>query len=272
MEKMKTIDLRKKFNLILTLGETGCLSEQETSLMLESNGDGRNLFLFSQIGPNIGEIWDRAFPSDDEKILSFKGIVLLEKIDEENGGVSTGSTTVTAYICRRIIELGLDSDELMDFVLSNKSTNPWTPFGGFSHVKSYREFKECQNLGVINQLAHENRQREAIEQKKETNLQKQREHRVRIFKRQEQNTQKYDAVISYFEDSNRDLLNDILNRKLPFPLPLIPQEEIDRISKNIPDLDFETVVQLLQIIPRRSSEKLRVFRQKLNSQRKKNIN
>lgn len=274
MIESQKISLKEKFNLILKLGETGRLSEQELAIMLERERHGSNLFLFSQIGPKIKQIWDRAFPSNEEKILSFRGIVLLEKIDEENGGASTGSTTVTAYICRRIIELGLDSDELMDFVLSNKSSNRYTPFGSisYSHVKSYKEFKEFQTTKAIRRLAHGNRQREAIEQKKETNQQKQREHQIRIFKTQEQNKQKYDAVFSYFEDPNRELIYDIVNGKLTFPLPLIPQEEIDRISKNIPKLDFETVDQLLQIIPKRSTEKLRIFRKKLNLRRKEIIN
>ena len=274
MIEERKLSLKQKFSLLLELGRTGHLPEQETQLMLERDRHGRNFFLFSQIGPKIHQLWERAFPTNEEKVLSFKGIVLLERIDEEQGGASTGSTTVTAYICRRIIELSLDSDDLMDFILSNKSTNPYTPFGSvsFSHVKSYDEFKKLQNLQAINRFAHAERQRELIENKKETKRQKQREHHVRTFKRQEQNNQKYDAMISYFKDENNDLISDILNKKLPFPLNLIPDKKMDEISKKVEELDFETVNQLLNIIPKKSPEKLRTFRQKLTLQKTKKIN
>ena len=58
------------------------------------------------------------------------------------GPSRAGSTTATARIFRHIQNLGLDTPDLMDFVLSNKSSNPYAIFGSamYPDLKNYKEW------------------------------------------------------------------------------------------------------------------------------------
>ena len=260
-------NLRLKFKLLLKLGEGGALTKEEEDLLLQRERHGRNLLIFSEL--NVRR-WERYFVSDDEKTNSFKGIVLLEKIDEEDGGVGTGSTTITAQICRRIIALNLDSTDLMDFVLANRSSNPYTPFGrlAVAHVKSYAEFREFEREEAQRKFAHALKQRELKEQKKEQRLQKLREHQIRNFKKRELDSEKQQSVAEYFATAGADLLVDILNDKLPFPIFLIPDEEVHKIAERISTIDYETLDNLLRIIPKKSPNKLRELRALIIAQKR----
>ena len=266
-------DFEYKTRLLLQLGEHHSRPNADLNVLLIKEPQGRNKFLFSELGPSFRVKWDKTFPTNDSKILSFKGAVLLETLDELNGGISTGSTTVTAYICQRIIALGLDTDELMNFVLSNKSSNPYTPFGqrAASNFTDYQQFKDFEKNEKLRKFRHAEELLQSAEKKKLLKKKRSQEHKNKLYKKIEENNKKYDLVKTYFSDTENQLLNDLLQQNLPFPIFMIPKNELEKLTKRINELDISILDKLIENIPKKSPEHIREFRKKVRQQRIKLI-
>ena len=197
-------------------------------------------------------------------------MVLLEKTDEDHGGKSTGSTTVTAYIFHKINDLGLDTPDLMDFVLANKSSNPYTPFGSltYSECRNYEHYKEILERENRRRKEHFKREKNSIERKKTLKSKKSNNHKRRLEISIKENIKKYELVNMYFNESTNNLLQDIIEQKLPFPLFLIPPSETQKLTHQITSLDANLLRKCLNAIPRKSPVHLRDLRNKIINHKK----
>jgi hypothetical protein len=116
-------------------------------------------------------------------------------------------------------------------------------------------------------LRDEAKQRRIERLKKITKLHKKRS---AFFKKE--SDKKYKSVEMYFNKKANNLLQDIINQQLPFPIYLIPEKEFQNIEMQINDLDIHSLDKLLDILPRKSPDHIRKFRSKINQLRNNHIN
>ena len=136
--KNKRVELIKKLGKNLKLGN----EELEYIIDFELEVCGGTL---SGLGEEWNEHWEEYFPSNDDKIHLLKGLILIQIKRGEIGGYN--SVTPTGLIFDKIFDLGLDNQELYDWILKNKSFNfPWTPFRSvyYEDVKSREDFKNLR--------------------------------------------------------------------------------------------------------------------------------
>lgn len=136
----------KRTELIKKLGKNLKLKNEELEYIIDFELEvcGGTL---SGLGEEWNEHWEEYFPSDDDKIHLLKGLILIQIKRGEIGGYN--SVTPTALIFDKIFDLGLDNQELYDWILNNKSFNfPWTPFRSIhaTEVKSREDFKKYKRL------------------------------------------------------------------------------------------------------------------------------
>ena len=67
----------------------------------------------------------------------------------------------------------------------------------------------------------------------------------------------------YLRKKNRDLFQDIIDKKLNFPVNLLPVSELDELKKEIKKLDIISTSILIKNFPKKSPEHIKVFRKKL---------
>jgi len=191
---LKTFE--EKVSLLMTLG---------SQYTLNSPNDEKILYEFIRYltvlgGDNWSSNWESLFPSNDEKITLLKGVVLQEKIDEKNKANVFNSVSVTILVFRKIIDLGLDSPELFDWVLKNKSSNPYTPLGSplpthiIDHV-GYMDFMNSEKKSYEKKhLRHIEIEKEHTlnrEKKRNEKLRKKNLHDKRMAEQKRRNTQLY---------------------------------------------------------------------------------
>ena len=84
------------------------------------------------------DLWEKYFPTNEEKISLLKGLILLEKFLP--GYKSSVAANILVF--REIQRLGLDTPQLLDWIFKNRSDNDYTPFGwtGYSHFKNYEDY------------------------------------------------------------------------------------------------------------------------------------
>lgn len=90
------------------------------------------------------DLWEKHFPTNEEKISLLKGLILFEKFLPS----SKSSVAANILVFREIQRLGLDTPQLLDWIFKNRSDNDYTPFGwsGYSHFKNYEDYaKEYPN-------------------------------------------------------------------------------------------------------------------------------
>ena len=136
----------RRVELINELGQNLILDDEKLEIIINLE-----LELCGGYPSGLGEIWnehwEKYFPSNDDKIHLLKGLILIQIKRGEIGGYN--SVTPTALIFDKIFDLGLDNQELYDWILNNKSFNfPWTPFRSIhaTEVKSREDFKKYKRL------------------------------------------------------------------------------------------------------------------------------
>jgi len=143
--------------------------------------EGKTLTRWSQ---RIMRDWIDLCPTDEDKITFWKSIILLEKFMEDIGEGASGSGNMSHIVYNTIEKLGLDSEYLINWVLRNKSTNKYTPFGNcaLSAVQNYdgylQYFQEEKQQKAQKMRDVENQ----AELKKQKKLKKAQAHKERVEK------------------------------------------------------------------------------------------
>ena len=252
------LEFSEKISLLTELGKSNSIQDKDKKKIYDVDRH-----LVSSFGAWWNKDWEKTFKTDDQKIFLLKGLILLEKI---NGG--GGSASLNIMVFAKVHDLGLDSPELVNWVLSNKSRNPYTPFGGlkFSHLKTHTEYLEFSDserrrivrrdirLKVLEKTHEENRKKRKIH--------KSFQHHKKLEDRKKRNNQNIKTIKTYFNNRN-NLLKDIIEQKLPFPLNLVPLEELEKLESKISKMDLNQTIHLIEQIPRKSPEHIKELRKKL---------
>ncbi len=261
---------KKKLSLLMTLGSEYSLPSLEKE---------QYLYRFDQdlqirLGHNFWtEKWENEFPTDREKIILLKGVILLEKIYEKNGarGLMRGSATVTTLVFKQVEEKKLLNPRLFAWILLNRSSNLYTPFGGmkYSHIKNYAEYLAF----IESEKSRESRTRETErihslnrERKEVEKLKKAEDYKIRIELTKDRNKFKNKLVKDYFAKNDNKFLDDIISKKLPFPLNLTPIEEVNAVISKTTQLSNRELEMLIASIPRKSASHIKAFKQLLVEQ------
>ena len=250
----------------MTLGSEYALGGLEEEQYLY----GFDQYLQVRLGPNFWtEKWEKIFPTDKEKITLLKGVILLERIYETNRtGLLRGSATVTTLVFKQIEEKKLLNPTLFDWVMRNRSSNEYTPFGGmkYSHIKNYTEylaFIESEKLRLVRTQETEKIHSLNRERKRREKLKKAEDAKVRNELTKDRNKFKIKVVEDYFASKRDKFLDDLISQKLPFPLNLTPENELYIVISKMTKLNNSELEMLIKRIPRKSAFHIKEFRQSL---------
>jgi len=97
----------------------------------------------------------------------------------------------------------------------------------------------------------------------EKRIWKEQEHTERVNKSKVETSAKISSMQVYLRKKNRDLFQDIIDKKLNFPVNLLPVSELDELKKEIKKLNIISTSILIKNFPRKSPEHIKVFRKKL---------
>lgn len=246
------------------LGTNLKLSEDATPTILDEFDQELIDFMGSD---SWNDNWEQTFPTGDDVLTLLKGLVLLEKYYKTH----RGSASATAAIYRKVSELKLESPELIDWILRNKSMHhAYTPFGAvkFGHLRSYEEYKKFLEVLRARELGNDpidkmhERNRKLKKQEKVKNAEQHLQRKFENFKKKNEHLSSVEAYME--KNSSQQVLFDWRKGNLPFPQNLISHKKLEQLEKDLVDLDENEIVQLIERIPRKSPEHLKQFKKKLN--------
>ena len=124
-----------------------------------------------------------------------------------------------------------------------------------SEVARWKRQKEYNSPDAVNRRREEKRTR--IEQK----------HNERIDKNNGETSLKFSSMQAYFRKKNRNLFQDIIEKKLDFPVNLVPVGVLNELETEIKNLDIISTSILIKRFPKKSPDHIKVFRKKLVDQK-----
>ena len=244
----------KNKNIFLKLGkEDVSLIKFEENNLTEFD---RHLTIF------LGERWNENyafhFPTNEEKINLFKGLVLLERFNN-----SGGSVAANIRVFGILEKSNLVTPDLLDWTFKNKSDNPYTPFGWarYGHVRSYKEYLQFLDDEALKARIHNETESQNIANKKKRIIEKAKKHKEKMEMTKLFNLVLYAKRDEYLKDESKDILKDIINKKLEFPIFIFPDYIIKKLTQNLVKLDEENLQKLIQIIPRKSPSHIKELRE-----------
>ena len=247
-------DFLKNKNIFLKLGkEDVSLIKFEENNLTEFD---RHLTIF------LGERWNENyafhFPTNEEKINLFKGLVLLERFNN-----SGGSVAANIRVFGILEKSNLVTPDLLDWTFKNRSDNPYTPFGWarYGHVRSYNEYLQFLDDEAEKALIHNKTESQNIANKKKRIIEKAEKHREKMEMTELSNLVLYAKRDEYLKDENKDILDDIINKKLEFPMFTLPDHIIKKLIYNLVKLHEKDLQKLIQIIPRKSPSHIKELRE-----------
>ena len=89
------------------------------------------------------------------------------------------------------------------------------------------------------------------------------EHTKRVNKSKLETSAKLSLMQAYFRKKNKNLFQDIIEKKLDFPVNLLPVSELDELKKEIKNLDIISTSILIKNFPKKSPDHIKVFRKRL---------
>ena len=204
-------------------------------------------------------------PEDYHKVYLYKGMVLMEKYKQY------GSASPAASVFQELEQSGLVTPELLDWTFKNRN-NEYTPFRSsrFSTVKSYKEFvNQYRNDEIITA-----RHLERMESDKEVAQHKKNkikiDHVVLMTRRKIKNEKLREKVNNYL-NTKPDIIDDILNQRLNFPIFLIPNKVVDEIILGLDCLSYKSLKTLCSLIPKHVSPKFKVLKRIVRAKLKKGL-
>ena len=249
----------KKLSLLMTLG---------AEYSLDINKIEKYLYRFDEdlqnrLGNGWGKDWESKFPTDNEKITLLKGLILLERRYDH-----LGSVTTTALVFRELEEKKLLTPRLIDWVLLNRSSNPYTPFGKmkYSDIKNGVEYLALRVSEKSHKMETERIHSLNREHKKMEKLKKAADYKIRRELTKKLNKLKKKSVEDYFGKNDNKFLDDIISQKLPFHLNLTPIEEVNSVISKTTKLSNSELEMLIARIPRKSASHIKEFKQLLVEQ------
>ena len=204
-------------------------------------------------------------PEDYQKIYLYKGIVLMEKYKQY------GSASPAASVFKELEERKLVTPDLLDWTFKNRN-NDYTPFrcSRFSTVKSYEEFAhQYRNDEIITarHLKRMERDQEVAQHKKnKTKI----DHAVLMTRRKIKN-EKLRAKVNKYLKTKPDVLDDIINERLDFPIFIIPNKVIDDVITDLDSLSYKNLKVLYSLMPRHISPKFKVLKRTVRAKLNKGL-
>ena len=196
-------------------------------------------------------------PEDYQKIYLYKGIVLMEKYRQY------GSASPAASVFMELEQRGLVTPELLDWTFKNRNCS-YTPFRCSRYpldVKSYDSFKRTYIEDEIRSEKHHERMDRDHELSQKLKNKRKVEHSVLMAKRKIKNQNNREKVDNYLK-KEPDILLDILNKNLDFPIYLLPNNILDLIKEKIEHLNKKQLQKIIDLIPRQSLDKFKELRTK----------
>ena len=193
-------------------------------------------------------------PEDYQKIYLYRGIVLMEKYKQY------GSASPAASVFKELEERKLVTPDLLDWTFKNRN-NDYTPFrcSRFSTVKNYEEFaRQYRNDEIVTarHLKRMERDQEVAQHKKnKTKI----DHVVLMTRRKIKN-EKLRAKVNKYLKTKPDVLDDIINERLDFPIFLIPNKVVDEIILCLDSLSYKNLKVLYSLMPRHISPRFKVLK------------
>ncbi len=197
----------------------------------------------------------------NELIINFKFLVLYEKFCSNTSGSAAENIPFFLEIQRR----GYSDPILLDWTFKNKSDNSYTPFGEVKYggIRSYEEYVEFKKAYRKRLNIHANTAEEDKRNKELRIIEKQKNHELKI-KRNKIQKDKLDALVEKYKASNKkNLLKDIIDSKLPFPLFMLPKNEVDLLQMELDKLNKEMLTKLLDKIPKRAPNHFKKLRKRI---------
>lgn len=249
-------DFLKNKNIFLKL------VEEDVSLIKfeENNLSEFDRHLTIYLGERWNKNYDFHFPTNEEKINLFKGLVLLERLNNNSGGSVAANIRVFGILEKS----KLVTPDLLDWTFKNKSDNPYTPFGWarYGHVRSYKEYLQFLDDEALRARIHNKTESQNIASKKKRIIEKAEKHKEKMEMTELSNLVLYAKRDEYLKDESKDILNDIINKKLEFPMFTLPDHIIKKLIYNLVKLDEKDLQKLIQIIPRKSPSHIKELRDK----------
>lgn len=200
----------------------------------------------------------------DSLILLFKGLVICERDFKWHGGSVAHNIKIMQWIRRKSIsQLDLRNlDKLIRWTYLNKGENPYTPFGAskLSNVSSLSELTQIEDRdrnNAITQRAFEKSQMKAAEatRKLEQELIKKNiearkiknAERFKIFQQQ---------IKQFQTQTDAEKLNDLLSKRISFPINLLPESEWLTIIRN-KNLEAKDLNKLIKLIPKNTTREIK---------------
>jgi len=213
--------------------------------------------LSRKIGRSENITYQKYFPSNNDKINLFRGLILLERL---KGDASSGVPSIKVF--QVIQRLKLDTPGLLDWTFKYKSNNSYTPFGEskYGHIRSYKEYLEF----LDEESFRASKQTQNIANKKKRIVEKTKKHKEKLEMQELSNLVFYSKIDEYLKDKKKDILNDIINKNLSFPLFILTEDIIEELIPKLLNLHEESLQKLVQIIPRKYPVHIRVLRMSAN--------
>ena len=196
--------------------------------------------------------------------LLFKGLVICERDFDWSGGSVASNIKIMQIIRRRSRSpLALRNlDKLIKWTFINKGRNDYTPFGGtkYSNVGSLSELERIEETDRRNAINHrelEKMQMEAAEatKKLEQELIKKRDEERKI--KNAERFKIFQQQIKLFQaQTDAEKLNDLLSKRISFPINLLPECEWLTIIRN-KNLEAKDLNKLIKLIPKNTTREIK---------------
>ena len=229
-------------DLLIQIGSRGQLLVQDRQSL-------KRLDWINRLGSEEWNKIAKMLTQDDCEHL-IRGLVIAERDLEWNYG-SLNSVSGAIWVFH-VYELRFAPSHIQvaDWVLQNRGTNNYLPFGVYSDAQNYDEYLDEQRAAVARYQGHVVREGEQQEAKKRREEKRIKDHMSRLEKGKERaaRVKKFNAELALIPTSER--LGAIVTSGMP--LEAISKEILVRIPDTATQIDAEIKLNLIKLIDRRN--------------------
>ena len=200
----------------------------------------------------------------DSLILLFKGLVICERDFKWQGGSVASNIKIMQWIRRKSVSpVDLRNlDKLIRWTYLNKGENDYTPFGAtkLSNVSSLSELMQIEGTDRANAINQHTFEKGQMESAKESRKIEQELISKKIQEREIKNAERYKIFqkqIKQFQtQTDAEKLNDLLFKRISFPINLLPECEWLTIIRN-QNLEAADINKLIKLIPKNTTSEIK---------------
>jgi len=200
----------------------------------------------------------------DSLILLFKGLVICERDFKWQGGSVASNIKIMQWIRRKSVSpVDLRNlDKLIRWTYLNKGENDYTPFGAtkLSNVSSLSELMQIEGTDRANAINQHTFEKGQMDSAKESRKIEQELISKKIQEREIKNAESYKIFqkqIKQFQtQTDAEKLNDLLSKRISFPINLLPECEWLTIIRN-QNLEAADINKLIKLIPKNTTSEIK---------------